>query len=171
MTKAIVAVIAAVLLSAAVFGAATPVARAGAGTNERALYQLIDLVRAQHGLARLRVQPALGSAARAHSREMVRRHYFSHSSASGMSYATRILRAGYRRSGCMSWSVSEVIGWGKGARGSPQAVLSGWLASPIHRAIILGSRWRDVGLGCVRGTYHGYSGVLMYTVDLGRRTR
>jgi hypothetical protein len=36
---------------------------------------------------------------------------------------------------------------------------------------VLGARWRDVGVGCVRGTYQGRTGVLMYTVDVGRRAR
>ena len=43
------------------------------------------------------------------------------------------------------------------------------MRSSGHRQIILTKRWRDVGLGCARGTYKGYSGVVMYTVDFGRR--
>ena len=140
MTKAIAATVVAVLLSAAVFALAAPTARAAA-TNEQTLYQLINSVRVQHGLARLKLQPALEGAALAHSREMVRRQYFSHSSASGASFATRLLRDGYRRDGCASWAVSEVIGWGQGVRGTPQEVLRAWLASPVHRSIILGVRW------------------------------
>ena len=170
MTKAIWAAIVVMLVSAAASVVAPPPARAGRAANEQALLQLINAARARRGLARLTLQPSLDAAARTHSGEMLRDGYFAHSSASGASYASRLLHAGYRRAGCSSWGVSEVIGWGKGVRGTPQAVLRAWLASPWHRPIILGARWRDVGVGCVRGTYQGRSGVLFYTVDLGRRT-
>jgi len=171
VTKAIWAAIVVMLVSAAVAVATPPQARAGNAANEQVLFELINAARAQHGLARLALQPSLAGAARAHSLDMLRHSYFAHSSASGASYSTRLARAGYRRSGFGSWAVSEVIGWGRGTRGTPQAVLRGWLASPWHRPIILGARWRDVGIGCARGTYQGRTGVLMYTVDVGRRTR
>jgi uncharacterized protein YkwD len=171
VTKAIWTAIVVMLVSAAVAVAAPSPARAGSAANERVLLQLINAARVQHGLARLVLQPSLSGAARAHSLDMLRRNYFAHSSASGVSYSTRLARSGYRRSGFGSWTVSEVIGWGKGMRGTPQVVLGAWLASPWHRPIVLGARWRDVGIGCVRGTYQGRTGVLMYTVDVGRRTR
>jgi uncharacterized protein YkwD len=171
VTKAIWAAIVVMLVSTAVTVTAPSPARAGSAANERALLELINAARAQHGLARLVLQPPLAGAARAHSLDMLRHSFFAHSSASGVSYSTRLARAGYRRSGFGSWAVSEVIGWGKGMRGTPQAVLRDWLASPWHRPIVLGARWRDAGVGCVRGTYQGRTGVLMYTVDVGRRAR
>jgi uncharacterized protein YkwD len=171
VTKAIWAAIVVMLVSAAVTVAAPPPARAGAAAGEHVLFELINAARAQHGLARLALQPSLGGAARAHSLDMLRHSYFAHSSASGAGYSARLARGGYRRSGFGSWAVSEVIGWGRGVRGTPQAVLGAWLASPWHRPIVLGARWRDVGIGCVHGTYQGRTGVLMYTVDVGRRSR
>jgi uncharacterized protein YkwD len=171
VTRLVWAAIVVVLVSAAACAAAAPAAHAGTAANERELLELINDARVQRGLARLTLQPALDAAAGAHSREMIRRQYFAHSSASGASCATRLAGAGYRRSGWATWGVSEVLGWGRGTRDTPQAVLRGWLGSPVHRPIILGARWRDVGVGCVRGTYQGRTGALMYTVDLGRRTR
>ncbi len=171
MTKAIWAAIVVMLASAAVAFAAPSPARAGSAGNEQVLLKLINAARAQHGLGRLVLQPSLAGAARAHSRDMLQQGYFAHSPASGVSYSSRLAGAGYRRSGFGSWAVSEVIGWGKATRGTPHAVLRAWLASPWHRPIVLGARWRDVGVGCVRGTYQGRTGVLLYTVDLGRRTR
>jgi uncharacterized protein YkwD len=73
--------------------------------------------------------------------------------------------------GWSQWSVGEVIAWGCGARGTPQAVLKAWMHSSSHRNIILGKRWRDVGVGCARGTFKGLSSVVMYTVDVGRRVQ
>jgi len=170
MLKPISAVCAAlmlVLLVAAV--AAGPVCASERTANEAALLQLIAHARAQRGLAPLHVHAALGRAALAHSRDMMRHHYFSHSSRSGASCAVRARHAGYSTSGCRSWAVSEVIGWGMSFVGTPQAVFDAWMQSAYHRSIILGRRWRDVGVGCVSGTFNGASGSWMYTVDVGRR--
>jgi len=64
-----------------------------------------------------------------------------------------------------------VIAWGKSTRGTPGSVFRAWMRSRSHRSIILGKRWRDVGIGCYRGTFKGMSGVIMYTVDFGRRVQ
>jgi uncharacterized protein YkwD len=37
--------------------------------------------------------------------------------------------------------------------------------------VILTRNWRDVGVGCARGRYKGVAGVVMYTVDFGRRIK
>jgi uncharacterized protein YkwD len=101
---------------------------------------------------------------------MLRLHYFSHTSASGETYTERIVRYGYSRSGCSSWSAGEVIGWGAGGvAGSAKAVFTAWMRSAAHRAVIFTSRWRDVGIGRALGTYAGIADVRMFTVDLGRR--
>jgi uncharacterized protein YkwD len=102
---------------------------------------------------------------------MIRRDYFSHSSRSGRSVSARARKAGYKTSGWSKWSVGEVLAWGSGGRGTPAAVFRAWMHSAGHRRIILGKRWRDVGVGCRRGTFKGISGVNMWTVDVGRRVQ
>ncbi len=49
--------------------------------------------------------------------------------------------------------------------GSPQAeqLIEAWLDSQIHRDIILGSQFRDIGVGCYEGSYVDASGA---TFDL-----
>ena len=44
--------------------------------------------------------------------------------------------------------------------GSPQAevLIEAWLSSPGHRDIILGSEYRDIGVGCYEGSYVDASG-------------
>jgi uncharacterized protein YkwD len=64
-----------------------------------------------------------------------------------------------------------VIALGSSHKGNPESIFKGWMRSSSHRQVILSSRWRDVGVGCARGNYRGYSGVLMYTVDFGRRVK
>ena len=166
-----VACAALILLLALAAVAAGPVRASQRTDNEAVMLRLINEARAQRGLALVRVHPALSRAALAHSRDMMRHHYFSHESAGGASCGTRARRAGYTMRGCRSWAVSEVIGWGMSFAGTPQAMFSAWMGSSYHRAAILGRRWRDVGIGCFSGTFKGVSGSWMYTVDVGRRSK
>ena len=172
MPKSMSAALAAMILVLALAAvAAGPAAASQRTANEAVMLRLISQVRAQRGLAPLHLHAALSRAALAHSRDMMRHHYFSHFSAGGASCSARLRRAGYSTSGCRSWAVSEVIGWGKSFAGTPQAVFGSWMRSAYHRSIILGRRWRDVGVGCASGTFKGASGSWVYTVDVGRRTR
>ncbi len=139
--------------------------------NENTMLKLINHARASRGLHALGSCSALHKAALSHSADMIRRDYFAHSSLSGAGVSARTRQAGYGVSGCSRWTVGEVIAWGSGSRGTPQAVLKAWMHSSCHRSIILGKRWRDVGVGCVRGTFKGVRGAMMYTVDIGRRVQ
>ena len=139
--------------------------------NECTLLTLINRARTRRGLKALVLRASLCRAAKAHSQEMIRLDYFSHLSTAGRSPQSRAKRAGYGASGYSSWSLAEVIAWGSGSAGSPAAVFQSWMCSPGHRAILLGKRWRDIGVGRAKGTFRGLSGVRMYTVDVGRRVR
>jgi uncharacterized protein YkwD len=140
-------------------------------TNEATLLRLINHARTSRGLHAVQEHKALNVASLRHARDMMRRDYFSHVSLGGASVGTRVRRAGYSRSGYSRWTVGEVIGWGSGLLGTPKAVFRAWMKSKSHRAVILGKRWRDVGLGCAHGTFKGISNVTMYAVDVGRRVQ
>ena len=151
--------------------AAGPAAAFERRASESTLLELINQARTKRGLASLHLNAALDQAALSHSREMLSQGYFSHQSAGGGSYCGRLLRAGYTCTGYRSWAASEVIGRGSGTLGTPQAIFAAWMRSSTHRSILLGKRWRDVGIGAVSGTFRGVSGSVLYTVDLGRRTK
>jgi len=151
--------------------AAVPAVAFDRATGQKVVLRLINDARADRGLHALRSCAALSGAARAHSVDMIRHDYFAHSSLSGAGVGRRARRAGYGVSGCSQWSVGEVIAWGSGVRGGPRAVFKAWMHSAPHRSIILGRRWRDIGVGCARGTFQGIRGVVMYTVDVGRRAQ
>ena len=172
MPRPISAVCAALILVLAVaMVAAGPVAASQDTANAAVMLQLINHARTARGLAPLHVHAALSRAALAHSRDMMRHHYFSHVSRGGESCGARARHAGYAPGGCRSWAISEVIGWGMSAVGTPQAVFDAWMRSAYHRSIILGGGWCDVGVGCVSGTFRGASGSWMYTLDVGRRSQ
>lgn len=177
--------IAAILLASAVAAPAgarsgrqaRPAGPARAATALRALESrvLVDInrVRAQHGLAPLRLSSKLSAAASQHSREMARVGYFSHSSADGGAFWRRIARF-YPSNGYSSWSVGENLLWSSPDVDAPGAVKM-WMGSPEHRANLLNRSWREVGLSAVHsdsapGTYHGL-GVTIVTADFGARQK
>jgi len=139
--------------------------------DEATILKLINHARSQRGLAGVRVVGPLDQAALSHSRDMISRDYFAHSSLGGATVSTRARGAGYSISGCSQWSVGEVIAWGAAGRGTPESIFHAWMGSSSHRQVILSRRWRDVGVGCYRGTYRGLPGAIMYTVDFGRRVQ
>ena len=154
--------------SAGQHGALTPVS-----DLQAALVQQVNSVRARHGLSRLRVSGRLSEAANAHSVQMARLGYFSHDGANGVSYSRRIARY-YPGPGYRSWSAGENLLWSSPNVGAARAIAM-WLASPGHRAILLSSRWRELGLAAVHstsapGVYDG-SPVTIVTAGFGSRSR
>jgi uncharacterized protein YkwD len=108
--------------------------------------QVLDLVnrkRGQAGLSPLRLHSQLNAAAQAHSNDMARHNFLSHTGADGSSPFDRIRRYGYnyRRAG-------ENIASGYS---SAQDVMQGWLNSSGHRANILNPKFRDIGIGVASG--------------------
>jgi uncharacterized protein YkwD len=138
---------------------------------EKTMLALVNHARTSRGRHALRVVASLERASRAHSRDMLRRDYFSHNSHGGGSYAARLLKFGYSRSGCTAWKVGEIIGWGQGSAASARHIFRRWMASPAHRKVILQRCFRDVGIGAATGTLCGLSGVRMVTIDFGHRVK
>ncbi len=163
-----------VVLAAPASGAANPRgAVSPAAQLQNALVDQLNALRASRGLARLRVSPALTTAAVVHSTSMAKKGYFTHNSANGASFSQRIAyfypARGYRR-----WSVGENLLWGSPDVGAVRA-LKLWLASPPHRANLLNPRWREVGLAAVHstsapGVYHNAPATIV-TADFGARSR
>jgi uncharacterized protein YkwD len=145
-------------------------ASAGSATKRalvRATLCVLNAQRARHNLRPLRLNRKLSRAARRHSRAMATRHFFSHTSLSGASFVDRIRSTGYL-SGARSWSVGENIAYGSGSRSTPRSIRNAWMNSAGHRANILRSSYRAIGIGIALGTPTGGRGAT-YTTDFGRR--
>ncbi len=112
---------------------------------------LINEERTKAGLRSLRSSGTLRQAALGHSQDMVRRGYFDHTSPSGKTFADRITAAGYTR-GARRWLLGENLIWGRGTARTPQAMIDAWMGSPPHRANLLRTRFREIGVAAVRGT-------------------
>jgi uncharacterized protein YkwD len=158
--------------SASAAGACTAANASASQASKRALVRatlcVLNAERGRHNLRRLRLNSRLSDAARGHSRAMARKRFFSHTSLSGASFVDRIRRAGYL-SGARSWAVGENIAYGSGSRSTPRSIARAWMNSPPHRANILSSSYRSIGIGIASGTPVGRRGGT-YTTDFGRRS-
>ena len=149
-----------VAASTATAGPAAPRADAGArlSHSERTMIRLINDVRSGNGLGRLRISRALCRAADAHSRDMLRRDYFDHASSDGTSFDRRVRRYVDAR------SVAETLAALGQRHGGAATVVRMWMASPPHRAVLLGSGFSRIGLARRWGTL-GAAGRAVVTAD------
>ena len=122
---------------------------------EADLLLTVNQVRAQHGLAPLRVDLPLERAARAYSAHMIRTGTFAHGD-----YRGRIARYGARGA-----VLGENLAWVVGGNATAQAIVQMWLASPSHRANLLRPGFRRIGIGRRVGTFAGYGGAAVVTAN------
>lgn len=140
----------------------------GAATRKTVLC-LINLTRAAHGAGPLKLNTRLTRAARRHSGDMVRRHYFSHTSKGGATMSSRILRTRYV-SRAQAYALGENIAWGAGEAATPAQIMKSWMASAGHKQNLLDRGYREIGIGVVRGTpERGLTNGATYTTDFGVR--
>lgn len=100
--------------------------------------RLTNVERAKAGCGAVRVDSRLAAAAQAHSRDMVDRDYFSHTSPDGKGPGDRASAAGYQR-----WSGENIAA----GYPTPAAVVQGWMNSPGHKANILNCQSKATGVG------------------------
>jgi uncharacterized protein YkwD len=166
-----IAVLVAALVPAVALGADTP-SVSPADRLEATVLDELNLVRLEHGLNQLRLNPRLTAAADQHSLEMVNSGYFGHESADGSHFARRI-KAFYRpRTAHRPWTVGENLIW-QARRLTARAAVTSWLASPGHRENLLEPAFREVGIAAVHALgapgVFGKQSVVVLTVDFGAR--
>ena len=72
-----------------------------------------------------------------------------------------------RAAACFGRTLAETIGWGAGSLATPAAIVQAWMQSPPHRAVIMGRRFNEVGLGVVAGSPSGAGDAATVTADFG----
>lgn len=110
--------------------------------NEEAVVRLVNATRESAGLAALRVDERLRSAAREHSKDMARRDFCAHENPDGLTPADRMSAKSYPHPG------GENVARGQE---SPRSVMDAWLKSPGHRANLLNADFRAIGVGAFFG--------------------
>jgi uncharacterized protein YkwD len=138
---------------------------------ESAILVQLNAIRVAHGLVALRLNPGLAAAATQHSADMLARGYFSHDSADGTSFSSRLVHY-YPEPRYGFWSVGENLEWATGNLDAAAAV-SNWMNSPEHRENILRPGWREIGIAALferdaPGTFGGQAVTLLAT-DFGVR--
>ena len=128
--------------------------------GERSLVREVNRIRAQHGLPRLRPQRALNRSADAHSRDMARSHFFGHASSNGRNWQARVRR--YRPAHQLGENLAYLPAGQR--RRQAATIVTMWLGSADHRAILLSPQFRRIGIG--RRTGHvGGQRAAVYTAD------
>jgi uncharacterized protein YkwD len=130
-----------------------PSSAAAAGAERRAVDALNDVRRA-HGLAPLRVSKGLKRSSGAYARRMLRHDFFGHGARIGVP-------GGFRSAG-------ETLAYHTGWKPKPRRTIARWMNSPGHRAVLLSTRFRWVGLGLARGRL-GSSIATTWVAHVGRR--
>ena len=161
-----------VLVSSSVATPSAPTKVERRAALEAAVVREMNRIRAARGLDPLRAAPSLRTAARSHSQSMLSHGFFSHDSADGTAFSERIRRY-YTNSGYARWSVGEALMASRNRSVDAAAVVSAWLDSPPHRAIILSATWRDAGIGVLYApsapATFGGSEAIVVTADFGLR--
>ena len=132
--------------------------------REKAMIRGINHQRARYGLAPVRASHGLNRAADYHSWEMLDGNYFAHSSRDGGPFDVRIHRFTHPRA---LGETLAMLGGGCG-RGSARQVVRMWMNSPGHRAILLSSRYRRVGVAKRVGSL-GSTHACVVTADFASR--
>jgi uncharacterized protein YkwD len=144
-------------------------ARAGKVSRQEARHAVVCLVnhtRRRHGLHVLGYNRKLKRMAQRHTQRMLRQHCFSHQCPGEADLVGRARRVGYLHHPRRWW-----LGEDLAARCSAARAVRAWMHSPPHRAIVLGSRFHDVGIGVERGATEGGRLESTFTLDVGRLRR
>jgi uncharacterized protein YkwD len=132
--------------------------------SERKVIRLVNRIRGRGGLPRISRSPALMRSADYHSWDMLRADFFAHTSANGQSMSDRVRR--FKPAA----RIGENLAWvpRKRGRNSASAVVRMWMESPGHRAVILNSGFRRIGIGRRTGSL-GRTRAIVYTADFSSR--
>jgi uncharacterized protein YkwD len=113
-----------------------PSSAAATEAEQEAIEALNDMRRGG-GLPALRVSNDLNRSSGAYARRMLRLDFFGHGPSIDVA-------GGFRSAG-------ETLAWHTGWNAQPRRTVGRWMNSPPHRAVLLSSRFRWVGMGLARG--------------------
>ncbi len=116
---------------------------ADAAGIERRAFEMINSVRLRNGLAPLSWDPDLCRMARAHSKNMASRGFFSHLTPDGLSLKDRAHQAGL----APFRMIAENIAYNQGYDDPGAFAVEGWMISSGHRGNILDREYRSSAIG------------------------
>ena len=114
--------------------------------SEQRMLQMVNTERQKRGLSLLITDPQLTALARAHSKDMFARGYFSHYTLEGLSPFDRMQKAGINYS-----SAGENLALAPNV----DLAMQGLMNSPGHKANILSVSFHKIGVGVIDGGIYG----------------
>lgn len=117
------------------------------------IVEMTNQTRVKEGLNTLKVNPELSAAAAAKADDMIKNGYFAHFSPTNVSPWFWIKQNGYNYKYAgenLAMNFSET-----------DQVISGWLNSPSHKANLLNSNYKDIGVAVLSGQVNGQSRVVV----------
>jgi uncharacterized protein YkwD len=130
-----------------------PAASAAASVQDDAIDKL-NSIRQANGLPSLRASQSLHRSSTHYARHMIDADYFGHASRIAASSA-------FGR-------VGETLELHSGWKADPAQTINEWMNSPTHRAVLLSSSYRWVGMGIARGKI-GSRQVTVWVAHVGAR--
>lgn len=122
------------------------------------VFQIINSIRAEHGLPPYTYNETLELAAQLHGEDCAQRGELTHVGSDGSNASTRILRAGYDAAGTAEITVTG---------GSAQGAVDWWMdevpPNDPHRSAILSDWFTEIGIAVVPAGHTNY-----FIADLGR---
>lgn len=118
------------------------------GLTAAEIVRLSNIERAREGLAPLTWNTRLGAIAEAKAFDMIAKQYFAHESPDGTDISKLAEKYGYAY-----LNIGENLALGDFATSG--AVVAGWMNSPGHRANIMSTAFREIGVAALRGTWEG----------------
>jgi uncharacterized protein YkwD len=127
-------------------GVVTSSAVAGATSDERRAFDLVNAERRAHGESPLVWDAELMQMARQHSQNMARQNFFNHKGPDGQG-----LRERSRANGISGFrALAENLAYNKGFADVASSAVSGWMHSDGHRDNILNAEFTRSGIGIAR---------------------
>jgi uncharacterized protein YkwD len=138
----------------------------------RSLLTGVNATRRAHGLRALRLSASLTKAAYAHAQSLAIAGQFTHAWPTTNRGFGSWIRNFYPARGYRRWSAGENLLWASPGLTATSAVQQ-WLASPIHRRVMLTRSWRELGVGVVAATAapgaYGGRDVQIAAAEFGKR--
>ena len=138
-----------------------------------ALLVAVNATRRAHGLRTLRLSVSLTEAAYAHAQSLAVAGQFTHAWPTTNRAFGSWIRNFYSARGYRRWSAGENLLWASPGFTAASAVQQ-WLASPIHRRVMLTPSWRELGVGVVAATAapraYGGQDVQIAAAEFGKRS-
>jgi|GEM_PF-2225700 len=115
---------------------------------EADVLRLSNIERTKIGLNELTLDETLASVARAHSKDMIARDFFSHDNPDECSSSCRATAGGYRWK-LVGENIHMMSGWKLTPIEAAVMVVQGWMSSPGHRENLLKPGYQESGIGII----------------------